>query len=105
MEGEEEAKQTFRTEGEKMSCCSAQYVIQHHSTQVRGNVMNNNKVFLVHLKVLVVARVDAETRNKAVHHQLHIGVLAPRPSPEGFGWVEQQSLRTGEVMSSLGHFL
>lgn len=37
-------------------------------------------------------RIDAETGDKAVHHELHISVLASRPPPEGFCWVEQQSL-------------
>lgn len=45
-----------------------------------------------HLKVLVVVRIDAETGNKAVHHELHISVLAARSPPEWFGWVEQESL-------------
>lgn len=47
---------------------------------------------VVHLKVLVVVRVDAETGDEAVHHQLHVGVLAARAPPEGFGRVEEQSL-------------
>lgn len=46
----------------------------------------------IHLKVLVVVRIDAETGDEAVHHELHVSVLAARPPPEGFGWVEQQSL-------------
>lgn len=46
----------------------------------------------IHLKVLVVVRIDAETGNKAVHHELHVSVLAASPPPERFGWVEQQSL-------------
>lgn len=46
----------------------------------------------IHLKVLVVVRIDTETGHEAVHHELHVGVLAARPPPEGFGWVEQQSL-------------
>lgn len=37
-------------------------------------------------------RIDAETGDKAVHHELHVSVLAACPPPEGFGWVEQQSL-------------
>lgn len=45
-----------------------------------------------HLKVLVVVRIYAETGDETVHHELHVGVLAARPPPEGFGWVEQQSL-------------
>lgn len=49
--------------------------------------------FSFHLKVLVVVRIDAETGDKTVHHELYISVLAARPPPEGFGWVEQQSLR------------
>lgn len=44
------------------------------------------------LKVLVVVRIDAETRDKAVHHELHISILTACPPPEGLGWVEQQSL-------------
>lgn len=46
----------------------------------------------IHLKVLVVVRIDAETGDKAVHHELHVSVLAASPPPERFGWVEQQSL-------------
>lgn len=46
----------------------------------------------IHLKVLVVVGIDTETGDEAVHHELHVGVLAARPPPEGFGWVEQQSL-------------
>lgn len=46
----------------------------------------------IHLKVLVVVRIDTETGDEAVHHELHVCVLAARPPPEGFGWVEQQSL-------------
>lgn len=46
----------------------------------------------IHLKVLVVVRIDAETGNKAVHHELHVSVLAASPPPERFGRVEQQSL-------------
>lgn len=45
-----------------------------------------------HLKVLVVVRIDAKTGDEAVHHELHVSVLAARPPPEGFGWVEQQRL-------------
>lgn len=45
-----------------------------------------------HLKVLVVVWIDAETGNKAVHHELHVSILAASPPPERFGWVEQQSL-------------
>lgn len=37
-------------------------------------------------------RIDAKTGDKAVHHKLHVSVLAACPPPEGFGWVEQQSL-------------
>lgn len=37
-------------------------------------------------------RIDAETGDKAVHHELHVSILAACPPPEGFGWVEQQSL-------------
>lgn len=55
-----------------------------------GDTANNS--LLVHLKVLVVVRIDAETGDEAVHHELHVGVLAASPPPEGFGWVEQQSL-------------
>lgn len=46
----------------------------------------------MHLKVLVVVRIDAETGDEAVHHELHVGVLAARAPPEGFGGVEEQSL-------------
>lgn len=46
----------------------------------------------LHLKVLVVVRIEAETGDEAVHHKLHIGVLAAGPPPEGFGWIEQQRL-------------
>lgn len=42
--------------------------------------------------MLVVVRIDAETGDKAVHHKLYVSILAARPPPEGFGWVEQQSL-------------
>lgn len=60
---------------------------------------NTSKSLLGHLKVLVVVRIDAETGDKAIHHELHVGVLAACPPPEGFGWVEQQSL-----MGQGGHF-
>lgn len=46
----------------------------------------------VHLKVLVVVRIDAETGDKAVHHELHVCILAARAPPERFGGVEEQSL-------------
>ena len=49
-------------------------------------------ILSVHLKVLVVVRIDAETGDEAVHHELHVSVLAARPPPEGLGRVEQQSL-------------
>lgn len=49
-------------------------------------------IISVHLKVLVVVRINAETGDEAVHHELHISVLTARPPPEGFGWIEQQSL-------------
>lgn len=42
--------------------------------------------------MLVVVRIDAEAGDEAVHHELHVSILAARPPPEGFGWVEQQSL-------------
>ena len=42
--------------------------------------------------MLVVVRVDAETGDKAVDHEVHIRVLAARPSWEGLGWVEEQCL-------------
>lgn len=37
-------------------------------------------------------RIDAETGDEAVHHELHISILAARPPPEGLSWVEEQSL-------------
>lgn len=46
----------------------------------------------LHLKVLVVVRIEAETGDEAVHHEFHISVLAASSPPEGFGWVEQQRL-------------
>lgn len=42
--------------------------------------------------MLVVVRIDAETGDKAVHHEFHVSILAARTPPEGFGRVEQQSL-------------
>lgn len=45
-----------------------------------------------HLKVLVVVRIDAETGDEAVHHELHVCVLAACAPPERFGGVEEQSL-------------
>lgn len=45
-----------------------------------------------HLKVLVVVRIDAETGDKAVHHELNVSILTACTPPEGFGRVEQQSL-------------
>lgn len=53
-----------------------------------------------HLKVLVVVRIDAEAGDEAVHHELHVGVLAARAPPEWFGGVEQQCL----VGQGRGHF-
>lgn len=47
------------------------------------------------LKVLVVVGIDAETGDEAVDHEVHVCVLAPRPSGERLGWVEEQGL-TGE---------
>ena len=47
------------------------------------------------LKVLVVVGIDAETGDEAVDHEVHICVLASRPSGERLGWVEEQGL-TGE---------
>lgn len=52
-----------------------------------------------HLKVLVVVRIDAETGDEAVHHELHVCVLAARAPPEGFGGVEEQSLMGTQVIS------
>lgn len=51
-----------------------------------------NQALQVHLKVLVVVRIDAETGDKAVCHELHVSVLAARPPPERFGRVEQHGL-------------
>lgn len=45
-----------------------------------------------YLKVLVVMRIDAKTGDKAVHHQLHISILAACCPPERLGRIEQQSL-------------
>ena len=45
--------------------------------------------------MLVVVGIDAETRDKAVDHEVHVCVLASRPSGERLGWVEEQGL-TGE---------
>lgn len=42
--------------------------------------------------MLVVVRSDAETGDEAVHHELHVCVLAACAPPERFGGVEEQSL-------------
>lgn len=55
----------------------------------------------MHLKVLVVVGVDAEAGDEAVHHELHVGVLAAHPPPEGLGRIEQQ--RLGGVREERGH--
>lgn len=82
MEGEEAAKQTCRTKTKTLR--RARFTFRTHtSSKTHTNI---------HLKVLVVVRIDAETGDEAVHHELHVGVLAARPPPEGFGRVEQQSL-------------
>lgn len=50
--------------------------------------------------MLIVVRIDAETGNEAVHHQLHVGALAARPPPKGFGWIEEQGLMGQKVWRS-----
>lgn len=67
---------------------------------------NEHHFFPVYLKVLVVVRVNAETGHKAIHHELHISILTARSPPEGFGWVEQQSLmKHSHLMSFTSTFL
>lgn len=40
--------------------------------------------------------IDAKTRDKAIHHELHVSVLTAGRPPERFGRVKQQSLRRQE---------
>lgn len=82
MEGEEAARQTFR--GRKKQCVTASEAHVPRRSCAFGD--------LTHLKVLVVVRIDAEAGDEAVHHELHVHVLAARDPPERLGGVKQQRL-------------
>lgn len=47
---------------------------------------------LTDLKVVVVVRVDTETGDEAVDHEVHVCILAACPAREGLGGAEEQGL-------------
>lgn len=65
---------------------------EHREREPAGSTPTRTSGCDCHLKVLVVVRIDAETGDEAVHHELHVCVLAACAPPERLGGVEEQSL-------------